>query len=174
MKHLPKLLSALTGAAVLTAALSTAAFAALPVQESAVQFTKTIHLTDADAVSPAGTVLFTVEPGAAGQEADAKPGLAEHLQSRTVQAVFAGGTAGDAAATADVGLVLTQFTAPGLYYYTVTEQDAGVAGLDTAAEPQVLKVRIVNADPENPDGKTFAVDSAVLAVSYTHLRAHET
>ena len=32
MKHLPKLLSALTGAAVLTAALSTAAFAALPVQ----------------------------------------------------------------------------------------------------------------------------------------------
>ncbi|WP_294804862.1 DUF5979 domain-containing protein [uncultured Gemmiger sp.] len=162
MKHLPKLLSALTGAAVLTAALSTAAFAALPVQESAVQFTKTIHLTDAAAVSPAGTVLFTVEPGAAGQEADAKPGLAEHLQSRTVQAVFAGGTAGDAAATADVGLVLTQFTAPGLYYYTVTEQDAGVAGLDTAAEPQVLKVRIVNADPENPDGKTFAVDSAVL------------
>ena len=101
MKHLPKLLSALTGAAVLTAALSTAAFAALPVQESAVQFTKTIHLTDADAVSPAGTVLFTVEPGAAGQEADAKPGLAEHLQSRTVQAVFAGGTAGDAAVTAE-------------------------------------------------------------------------
>lgn len=165
MKRLPKLLSALAGAAVLAAALSTAAFAdtpALPVEDSTVRFTKTIQLTDADAVSPAGTVEFSVAPAAAGQEADAKPGLAEHLQSRTVQAVFAGGTAGSATATADVGLVLTQFTAPGLYYYTVTEQDPAVAGLTAVTEPRVLKVRIVNADPENPDGETFAVDSAVL------------
>lgn len=165
-------LSAVLTAAVLAGAFSTAAFAAdnLPTGDASITFRKAIDLTEAaGAGGVLGTIRFTVS-GAEQADLPAEPeegaalGTADQLADTTASAVFARDAQGALPAESDVtvNFDMTKFTAPGVYYYRLTEQDPQISGL-TTAPAYLLKVRVVNADASNPDGTGFKIDYAVLA-----------
>lgn len=171
MNKLIKTTAAVLGGLVLTAAMGISAFAAqanaLPTTASQVQFTKTINTTAAPgAGNPTGTISFTVSPytGELGAEDGAKAGTAAQLGGGSVQAVFAAGTDGsiNTSALVSIPFTMTGFEAPGLYYYTVTENDPLIAGLTPSDESYILKVQVVNKDADNPDGESFVIQGAVL------------
>lgn len=167
-----KKLSAVLTAALLAGALSTTALAAdrLPTGDASVTFKKAIDMTDAaGAGGVLGTMTFDVTGAQAGDlpaqpEEGAAPGSTDQLASPTVTAVFARGADGSLAAESDVTVQfdMTKFTAPGVYYYRLTERDPGIAGL-TAAPAYLLKARVVNADAADPNGTSFKIDYAALA-----------
>lgn len=167
-------LSAVLTAALLTGALSATAFAAEPVNladtDDSVIFKKAISLENATGSGGVrGTIRFTVTPALAGDipttgaEDGAQLGSVDQIETSEVSAVF---TAADGKADTEqdvkVEFDLTKFTAPGVYYYRLTEQNHGIKGL-SVAPVYLLKARVVNADPSDPDNTAYKIDYAVLA-----------
>lgn len=171
-------LSAAVTAALLAGALATTAFAAetphLAVGDGSVTFTKAISLEKADGAGGIkGNIDFAVSALTDAEmptelEDGARAGSVDQLTSTTVTAVFTPDAQGKVSteSSVTVGLDLSRFDAPGVYYYKLTEQDAGITGLKKAGD-YLLKVRVVNDNESNPDGKTFKIDYAVLASGST-------
>lgn len=171
-------LSAAVTAALLAGALATTAFAAetpsLAVEDSKVTFTKAISLRKADGAGGIkGSIDFVVSAPTTAEmpkelEDGARAGSIEQLTGTTVTAVFTPDAQGKVSteSSVTVGFNLAKFDAPGIYYYKLTEQDAHITGLKKAGD-YLLKVRVVNDNESNPDGKTFKIDYAVLASGST-------
>ena len=171
-------LSAAVTAALLAGALATTAFAAetpsLVVERGNVTFTKTISLQKASGAGGIkGSIDFAVSAPTEAEmpkelEDGARAGSVGQLTSPTVTAVFTPDAQGKVSteSSVTVSFDLTKFDAPGIYYYKLTEQDAHITGLKTAGDC-LLKVRVVNANESDPDGKAFKIDYAVLVSGST-------
>lgn len=164
--------SAIVTAALLAGAMATPAFAAdnLPTGDASITFKKAINMTDAaGAGGVLGTISFTVSGAQEGDlpdtpEEGAALGTDDQLASPTATATFARDAQGNLPTESDVtvNFDMTKFSAPGIYYYRLTEQDPAISGL-TTAPVYLLKARVINADESNPDGQSFKIDYAVLA-----------
>ncbi|WP_455500815.1 DUF7601 domain-containing protein [Gemmiger sp.] len=165
-------LSAVLTAALLTGALSATAFAAdnLTTTDASITFKKAINMENADGAGGVlGTITFTVSDGQQEDmpdepEVGAVLGKTDQLVSPTATATFARDAAGNLPKESDVtvNFDMSKFTAPGIYYYRLSETDPEISGL-TPAPVYLLKARVVNADESNPDGAHFKIDYAVLA-----------
>ena len=169
-------LSAVLTAALLTGAVSATALAAevepavLPVTDASITFKKGISLENAPGAGGIqGSIALAVSPAQQGDlpptpEDGAQLGTADQITTGTVTAAFTVDDTGVANADSDVTVDfdLTKFTTPGVYYYRLTEQDHGITGLSTAPV-HLLKVRVVNANPSDPENTELKIDYAVLA-----------
>lgn len=169
-------LSAVLTAALLTGAVSATALAAevepavLPVTDASIAFKKGISLENAPGAGGIqGSIAFAVSPAQQGDlpptpEDGAQLGTVDQIKTGTVTAAFTVDDTGVANADGDVTVDfdLTKFTTPGVYYYRLTEQDHGITGLSTAPV-YLLKVRVVNTTPSDPENTELKIDYAVLA-----------
>ena len=91
-------------------------------------------------------------------------GSVDQLDGSDIIATFAADDSGIANKESDVsvGFDTTKFTAPGVYYYHLTERDPGIHGLTATTATYLLKVRVVNDNTSDPDGATFKIDYATL------------
>ena len=121
-----------------------------------VSFTKAITKDDAAGV-PQGKFVFTVTDGtgtASAQIVD-EDSVAEGVQ------IVANNTA--ATVTVDIAFNMSAFDKPGTYSYTLQETSTDIPGMSIDNTQYTLNVVVVNADSENPDGKTFVINSAELS-----------
>ena len=164
-------ISAVLTAALLTGALSATAFAAetLTTTTGSITFRKAIDVTNAaGAGGITGTIAFDVT---AADESDLPDdgeknyvGSVDQLDGSDITATFAADANGIANKESDVsvGFDTTKFTAPGIYYYHLTERDPGIHGLAATTATYLLKVRVVNDNTSEPDGAAFKIDYATL------------
>ena len=117
-------------------------------------FPKTIDRTAAPGSgSLKGSVTFTMGVPAKLPDTLAKTGTlgtTDQIKNATLPAEFDG--SGDTALV-NVSFDSSKFAAPGYYYFTLTENDTGISGLRKAEPAYYLRARMVNTDPQDPNGE---------------------
>lgn len=109
---------------------------------SVVELVKDYKLTNADTVSPAETIKFTVV------SSDVKK-AAKGIDTTTMPKVTVDDIvleAGDAGTKHTTNINLPTYTSVGVYTYTITENDGKMAGVTYRADPITLVVTVVNGD----------------------------
>ncbi len=109
---------------------------------SVVELVKDYKLTNADTVSPAETIKFTVV------SSDVKK-AAKGIDTTTMPKVTVDDIVlkdGDAGTKHTTNINLPTYTSVGVYTYTITENDGKMAGVTYRANPITLVVTVVNGD----------------------------
>lgn len=170
MKHARKTLSRL--AAMFLSVMLLAALAIVPASAESsplivnkdgdtITFSKVVDVTNADgAGNPTGKFVFTVtdDTGNADAQIVDEDNATDGVQ---IVAPLTTGTSVDV----DIEFRMTAFTAPGVYTYTLQETSSSIAGMVIDDTEYTLSVVVVNADPDDPDGTTYVIDSAEITAN---------
>lgn len=134
-----------------------AAEAALVTTTNTVSFTKAITKDEAAGV-PTGQFVFTVTDGTGSVSTQITD---EDSNTENGVQIVANNTG--ATVAVDISFKMAGFDAPGTYSYTLQETSTDIPGMTVDNTKYTLNVVVVNADSENPDGKTFVINSAELS-----------
>lgn len=116
-----------------------------------VTITKKYTIEGDTAVNPADVLKFKVE----GTKIENATDNAIQIPAATIANV----TVNKAATTASINIKLPTYTVVGEYYYTITEEDTGVAGVTYLSKPITMKVQVFQGETGLDRYVTFRIDN---------------